>query len=501
MPYNILIVDDDREYRESFRDGFSDFNILEASTGPEALTVLKKPHDIDVVVLDERMPGLSGTQVLEEIKKLDPAIPTVILTSKGSEETAVRALRGKAEDYLQKSLPFDAIERRIRQLAEKVRKPEKPLRGGIEDKIEQMKYFAQRNYHKNIRLDDLAERLFLSQKYLSKIFKQHTGMTYNDYKIKIKIEKAKEMLKNKDFNIYKIAENMGYQNTESFIRIFERETGYTPTAYRESARQKQDSPEIDVNGKSYLWQKQLGSRQLKQGGGLPRDLAKPHASGQGLQDNIDLLGHEMRSPLGTIRAVTYNIRKKNGGESLQKDVQKIERMVSETERLIDNVLLFGKTPDARPQQIRLTEILHEALIVFEDNVHNKRVRFILKEKKDIVLQTDPAFLRQILINIIQNACHAAPENKGRIWIETSQDRTTRVFISITDNGPGLNKKELEKIFIPFYTTKSKGAGLGLSVCRKLVAKLKGSLAIKPRRGLGLQATISLPSSFGRVSAS
>ncbi|MFA5038791.1 MAG: ATP-binding protein [Candidatus Omnitrophota bacterium] len=478
MPYNILIVDDDREYRESFKDGFADFNILEAPTGQEALAILKKPHDIDVVVLDERMPGLSGTQVLEEIKKLDSGIQAVILTSKGSEETAVRALRGKAEDYLQKSLPFEAIERRIRQLAEKVRKPEKPLRGGIEDKIEQMKYFAQRNYHKNIRLNDLAERLFLSQKYLSKIFKQHTGMTYNDYKIKIKIEKAKDMLKNKDFNIYKIAEGMGYQNTESFIRIFERETGYTPTAFRETVR-KTGVTEADGANSSLTLKK--GSR---------RQVKEDPASN--IDDKMNLLGHEIRSPLGTIRAITYNIRKKNASSALAKDIGKIELMVSETDRIIDNVLLFGKTPQVRPRAVALKEVIDEALNMLGDIAKSRRLRFIRKEKKDLSLETDPLLLRQALVNILQNACQAAPENKGKIWIETSTDKEGQIFISVEDNGPGISKKDLEQVFTPFFTTKSKGAGLGLPVCRKLITLLKGSLAIKSRKGFGVKAVICLP---------
>lgn len=504
MPYNVLIVDDDREYRESFKDRFTDFNIIEASSGQDAIQILKKPHEIDVVVLDEKMPGMSGTQVLEEIKKVEPNIQAVILTSKGSEETAIKALRNKAEDYLQKIQPFEIIERRIRQLAEKVKKPEKLLKGGIEDKIEQMKYFAQRNYHKNIRLDDLAERLFLSQKYLSKIFKQYTGMTYNEYKIRIKIEKAKELLKNKDYNIYKIAEHMGYQNTESFIRIFERETGYTPTTYRGAVRAKKNQGQ-DIPG-------QEGNAFLKPQGQLPEAgfiYSRPKTrigrqnlptDGSDFNEKIDLLGHELRSPLGTMRIITHNIRKRYDAPGIDKEIGKIETMITEADRIIDNVLLYGKTPEVRLKETKLQEVLNDAFTVLDGCVKNRGIRIICKNpKKDVLLQTDPLLLRQVLLNILQNACQSVPENKGKIEVETSAKKGGSVSIVIKDNGPGINKKDLERVFMPFFTTKSKGAGLGLTVCNKIMPLLKGSLALNSSKKSGVKVMLQLPANYTKAS--
>lgn len=105
MPYTLLLVDDDREFRAEFRDCFDDYAVMEAHNGEEALAILKKPNEIDLVILDVMMPGARGTLVLREIKKLAPSLGIVILTGHSSKDVAVEALKGRADEYLEK--PFD----------------------------------------------------------------------------------------------------------------------------------------------------------------------------------------------------------------------------------------------------------------------------------------------------------------------------------------------------------------------------------------------------------
>jgi two-component system response regulator YesN len=81
-------------------------------------------------------------------------------------------------------------------------------------------------------LKDAAQAVYLSPKYLSRIFKQSTGKSFSEYKLKIKTEKAKELLSKTGYNVNQLAEKLGYENAESFIRLFRRFAGYTPTEYR-----------------------------------------------------------------------------------------------------------------------------------------------------------------------------------------------------------------------------------------------------------------------------
>jgi len=238
MPYNILLVDDDKEFREEFRDYLEDYQVIEASSGEEALEILNKPNVIDLVILDVMMPGLHGTEVLKEMKKIDPNLGIIILTGYSSEDVAIEALKGHADDYIQKPLDIDKTKEIIETLLE-TRKGEGDIDTlNIKGKIEKVKRFAERNYHKKVSLKDAAQAVYLSPKYLSRIFKQSTGKSFSNYKLKIKIEKAKELLSGTGYNVNQIAEKLGYENVESFIRLFKRLAEYTPTEYRKKFREK-----------------------------------------------------------------------------------------------------------------------------------------------------------------------------------------------------------------------------------------------------------------------
>ncbi|MGD9403185.1 MAG: response regulator, partial [bacterium] len=102
MAFNVLLVDDDDEFREEFCDFLCDYNVVQASCGEEALEVLRRPNEIDVVILDVVMPGLSGTEVLKIIKAENPGLGVVILTGQGTKRTVIDALKGRADDYIEK---------------------------------------------------------------------------------------------------------------------------------------------------------------------------------------------------------------------------------------------------------------------------------------------------------------------------------------------------------------------------------------------------------------
>jgi two-component system, response regulator YesN len=231
MPFNILLVDDNKEFREEIRDCFYEFKITDASNGEQALEILKKPNVFDMVLLDVKMPGLSGTKILKEIKKINPDIIIIIMTGYSSKDIVIEALKGHADDYIEKPINVDKTKNLINSLLNAKEKNLDNNLENIDDKLNYVKHYIERNYDKKISLNDAAREVYLSPKYLSRIFKENTGMKFNDYKLSVKINKAKEMLENKSHNINEISFEMGYQNTESFIKIFKKFTGYTPTEY------------------------------------------------------------------------------------------------------------------------------------------------------------------------------------------------------------------------------------------------------------------------------
>ncbi len=235
MAYQILIVDDDPEFREELRYLLQDdYKITEASNGAQALGLIRKPNAFDLVILDVIMPGMHGTEVLKEVKELKPNLPIIILTGRSSKDVAIEALKAHADDFLEKPFHVDQFLETIRKiLTDKVKASVPQAQdSGIEGKIAQAKYFITRNYDKKISLNDMADQLALSPKYFSRVFKQIVGKGFNEFRLKIKMEEAAHILKSSTCTINELADRLGYQNTESFIRGFKDIMGQTPQDFR-----------------------------------------------------------------------------------------------------------------------------------------------------------------------------------------------------------------------------------------------------------------------------
>jgi YesN/AraC family two-component response regulator len=232
MPEKILLVDDDIEFRLEMKEALGEYEVLEASSGKEALKILKRPNEIDLVMLDVIMPGESGIDVLRDMKLIAPELGIIILTGFSSKDVAIEALKGHADEYIEK--PFD-IEK-TKEIIEKVilvktGKSDKSAYR-IEDKVEQVKLFIKKNFYKKLVLKDAATVVCLSPKYLSRVFRKKAGLGFSAYRLKFIVEKARELLSDTGYSVDQIADKLGYQNTESFIRIFEKIVKTTPSKFR-----------------------------------------------------------------------------------------------------------------------------------------------------------------------------------------------------------------------------------------------------------------------------
>ena len=107
MSDKILLVDDDEAFRAELRDFLEGYDVVEASNGRQALALLQRANEISLVVLDVMMPGLNGIDVLREIKRADPNLGIIILTAYGSKDTVIDALKGRADDYIEKPLDME----------------------------------------------------------------------------------------------------------------------------------------------------------------------------------------------------------------------------------------------------------------------------------------------------------------------------------------------------------------------------------------------------------
>ena len=108
---------------------------------------------------------------------------------------------------------------------------------------------------------------------------------------------------------------------------------------------------------------------------------------------------------------------------------------------------------------------------------------------------DPDGMHRVVLNLVCNAMDALGKTKGKITLKTRCDaRKKRLEIDVKDNGPGIPEEKVAEVFNLFYTSKGKGTGLGLAVCKKITDAHGGEIRVSSREGEGTTFTISLPSS-------
>ena len=236
MSDNILLVDYDKEFRSEFRDCFGEYEISEAATAEEALAFLKKPNNIDLVLMDVRMPGMGGLKALGLVRGLAPSAAVIIMTGCGSKDVVLAALRGEANNYIEKPFDVDKARAIIDSVLSKNRGEEETALTDGKGKVEKVKNFIDRNCMRKVRLQDAAAVVFISPKHLSRIFKAYAGIGFNQYYLQCKLRKAGEMLKTTSYSIDHVSQKLGYGNTESFIRQFKKFYGATPTGFRAKSR-------------------------------------------------------------------------------------------------------------------------------------------------------------------------------------------------------------------------------------------------------------------------
>ncbi|NJL14255.1 MAG: GHKL domain-containing protein [Microscillaceae bacterium] len=106
---------------------------------------------------------------------------------------------------------------------------------------------------------------------------------------------------------------------------------------------------------------------------------------------------------------------------------------------------------------------------------------------------DPRLIEQVFINLLKNAAQALTEKEDRqIWLRARREATGKTLVEIEDNGAGISADALKNIFIPFFTTKKAGSGIGLSFSRQVMRLHGGNILVKSQLGQGTVFTLVFP---------
>jgi PAS domain S-box-containing protein len=206
------------------------------------------------------------------------------------------------------------------------------------------------------------------------------------------------------------------------------------------------------------------------------------------------IAHELRNPLAAIRTAAYNIRRKAPESRLASHLDNIDKKVLESDQIINNLLSYARIKTPHLERVMIHGLLDECIKGARDRFldHKVTVRKKCTCEKDDLIRADPLHMKELFNNVLNNAYESFDQKKGIITITAEYHRRGDFIVKVTDNGVGISPENIQKISGPFFTTKSKGTGLGLTVCYQLVHLHSGTITIASEVGKGTTVTITLP---------
>ncbi|MGH7484431.1 MAG: helix-turn-helix domain-containing protein, partial [bacterium] len=240
-PRRILSIDDDATVQEVLTFFLGDaYEVRSATTGADALAEVCRDL-VELVVLDHRLPDLTGLEVLTELRSLRPNLPVVMLTGYGSEWICAAAFRLGVADYLQK--PVNAVH--LVSVVQRIlssgpgrseSKRASPILRGLPIPlcvpIQRAMGLIQQRYWDHLSLSELAHQVGMSKYRLSHRFREVLGVTFRDYLLRVRLERAKVLLADGYVSVTEVAQIVGFGDLPRFDKVFKRYTGVTPSSYR-----------------------------------------------------------------------------------------------------------------------------------------------------------------------------------------------------------------------------------------------------------------------------
>lgn len=474
-PLKVLIIEDDADARENLRDilELDDYEVSTAASVSESFDREDWPS-IFAVILDRKLPDGYAEDVLPRLRQLAPSASVLIVTGHADLQTAVSAMREGAADYILKPVNPDVLRlslaraRQQQQLADEKRRSEAAFRHLVEAAGAMIVIL--RTDHKVIYFNPFAEELtgyraeeVLSQDYLTRFIDPVD-----------QVEVASEVQRNL--------------------------AGHPTRNYESSIRCR------DGSRRWLVW----NAQRLDDFEGLPAVLAigqditeRRKAEERALQaerlaaigQTVTGLAHESRNAFQRSQACLELLALDLEGKPEQLElVQRIQRALDHLHRLYEEVRDYAAPIKLEKQSCDLAHLWRDAWSHLEVVRKTKEVR--LKEligNTDLTCNADWFALGQVFRNIFENAIAACPE-PGEIILccrPAKFEGRSAMEISIQDNGPGLTAESRERVFDAFFTTKTKGTGLGMAIAKRLVEAHSGTIVVGDAPG-GAQFIITLP---------
>jgi len=204
------------------------------------------------------------------------------------------------------------------------------------------------------------------------------------------------------------------------------------------------------------------------------------------------LAHEIKNPLAGIKGAIEIIRDSMASHHPHRQVLgEVLSEVGRIDRSVMNLLSYSKPKPPDFTKVDLARVIGNVVSFLQKIADSKGIRLHAVTSPEAALITgDENEIKQLFMNLILNSLEAI-EKQGNVWIHLQSSADSRVSVEIADDGPGIPPEQLAKVFLPFFTSKKHGTGLGLATCKRIVTNHGGDIRVDSELGKGTRFTIDL----------
>ncbi|MBM4351680.1 MAG: response regulator [Deltaproteobacteria bacterium] len=510
-PPKILIIDDDPSICRIFKRFLTakGYELSTSGDSEEGLFLMRSGF-FNLIILDIALPGIDGLTLLSKIKSFSPDTEVIMITGHWDIDTAVQSFKFGAHDYLTKPIEIDLLFQVIQKALEKqaLEFDKRHLISEIQFKsiiLEKQKEMLE---GKLIEGDQRIFRLIKREIFTKRVFEKLIEslplgvMVINKEGQVLMCNKVQEIFSGlpRDFllgkNLFQKSSPIELNPWQEMARAFLESKYYEVKVVDQRPEEERIlsitlSSLIDGKGDStgfiFLTADITNEKKIEE---QIIQSEKMTAIGQ-LAAN---LAHQIRNPLAIIGSATQCCLEKEGTKNgLKKYFKVIYRNVQNANKIISDLLDFAKPKPLEFKKNDVNQILIELYRLLKMDFSKNRIRVLRRFDRYLPqIHCDKESLKQVFFNLLMNSKQAMPKG-GAISIITrhkSRDQTAEIIIK--DTGKGIPKEHIPNIFNPYFTTKEKGIGLGLSVVNSIISEHCGKIIPKSHEGKGTKMTITLP---------
>ncbi len=483
--YSILVVDDEKVIRDGCNRllWMEGYRVVTAINGREALDILSN-EQIDLILCDLVMPIMGAFELLDEVRTKYPDLPLIVITGHGTIANAVEAMRNGAYDFITKPFRADHLTLIVKRALEK-RALERRARELQEEQIRNLYDLAIEKSRIMTIINCMADGVLVTNRELEVVL--HNPALMRLFELSTPLAERADLAEC-------FCDESLVQSISELLEGNEENPGPVSRELRKGNKYIH-SISASIPGLDGL---ALGTVTVFQDVTALRELNEMKSS------FVQMVSHELRSPLASIRQMMSVLLEGLAGELTEKQrdfvgrsQQKIEDLLSLINEMLDVARIESGQICQSLEPLQLIGMLEDTTALMRPRADERNIILRLDLPRDLpLIQADTRNMEGLFTNLISNAINYSPEG-GQIEVSASV-QGDYLKVSVSDTGIGIEPEEVSKIFDKFYRVKHpktrqvRGTGLGLAIVKGIIESHRGYIKVESQPGIGTTFHVLLP---------